>query len=133
MTVVQKFLSDIERVKKVSRQKTADCGYNGLREELARLFEKTTSCPTDLPHSLFEYWENTCIFNSADLTWEPEQKNAEKLAGMLALLENSDEYTNTLTAQDWQEIGRLVNFEADDLPVDILQQLMSVLVSKGAY
>ena len=27
----------------------------------------------------------------------------------------------------------LVNYEADDLPVDILQSMMSVLVSKGAY
>ena len=42
-------------------------------------------------------------------------------------------YFDTLTNEDWQEIGRLVNFEAEDLPVEILQQLMAVLVSKGAY
>ena len=52
---------------------------------------------------------------------------------MLALLEDSDEYSDTLSDSDWQEIGRLVNFEAEDLPVDLLQQLMKVLVSKGAY
>ena len=52
---------------------------------------------------------------------------------MLAFMEDSDEYADTLTDDDWQEMGRLVNFEAEDLPVDILQSLMSVLVSKGAY
>ena len=52
---------------------------------------------------------------------------------MLAFMENSDEYFETLTNEDWQEMGRLVNFEAEDLPVDILQDMMSVLVSKGAY
>ena len=133
MTVIQKFLSDVERTKKVSRQKGVMGGYNSIRQELAKLFENATTCPADLPHSLFEYWENKYIFTSADLTWEPETANSERLAGMLALLEDSDEYFDTLSEEDWQEIGRLVNFEAEDLPVEILQQLMAVLVSKGAY
>jgi len=133
MTIVEKFLSDIERTKKVSREKGVTGGYKSIRQDLARLFENATSCPTDLPHSLFEYWENTYIFTSADLTWEPESAKCERLAAMLALLEDSDEYFDCLTDDDWQEIGRLVNFEAEDLPVDILQQLMTVLVSKGAY
>ena len=133
MTNIGKFLSDIEKIKKVARQKVAAGGYNAIREEICRLFENTATCPTDLPHSLFEYWENTYIFTAADLTWEPETANCERLAAMLAFLEDSDEYFDTLTDNDWQEIGRLVNFEAEDLPVDILQSLMSVLVSKGAY
>jgi hypothetical protein len=133
MTNIGKFLSDIEKIKKVSRQKGVADGYNGIREELCRLFENATTCPTDLPHSLFEYWENTSIFTAADLTWLPEQEQSEKLAAMLAFMEDSDEYADTLTDDDWQEMGRLVNFEAEDLPVDILQSLMSVLVSKGAY
>ena len=133
MTNIGKFLSDIEKIKKISRQKGVTGGYNSIREELCRLFENAATCPTDLPHSLFEYWENSCIFTSSDLTWEPEQAHCEKLAAMLAFMEDSDEYFDTLTNEDWQEIGRLVNFEAEDLPVDILQQLMTVLVSKGAY
>ena len=133
MTSIGKFLTDIERIKKFARQNGTNGGYNSIREELCKLFENATTCPTDLPHSLFEYWENTYIFTSEDLTWEPEQSNCEKLAGMLAFMEDSDEYTDTLSDEDWQEIGRLVNFEAEDLPVDILQSLMTVLVSKGAY
>ena len=133
MNTIDKFLSDIEKAKKYARQKGTAGGYNAVRGELERLFENASSCPTDLPHSLFEYWENTYIFTSADLTWEPESDKCQKLAAMLAFLEDSDEYSDTLSDSDWQEIGRLVNFEAEDLPVDLLQQLMKVLVSKGAY
>ena len=52
---------------------------------------------------------------------------------MLAFLEDSDEFQNLLTQKDWQELRHLVNYEAEDLPVDILQSLMRVLVEKGAY
>lgn len=133
MTTIDKFLSDIEKAKKYARQKGTAGGYNAVRGELERLFENASSCPTDLPHSLFEYWENTYIYTASDLTWEPEQANCERLAAMLAFMENSNEYTDILTDSDWQEIGRLVNYEAEDLPVNILQELMMVLVSKGAY
>ena len=42
-------------------------------------------------------------------------------------------YPNLLIQKDWQELGDLVNYEAEDLPVDVLQSLMRVLVEKGAY
>ena len=52
---------------------------------------------------------------------------------MLAFLEDSDEFQSVLTQKDWQELRDLVNYEAEDLPVDVLQSLMRVLVEKGAY
>ena len=51
----------------------------------------------------------------------------------LAFLENSDEYQELISDSDWEEFGRLVNFEAEDLDVGVLQDLMKILVSKGAY
>ena len=72
MTNIEKFVSDIEKAKKFARQNgVAGGGYNAVRGEIARLFENATSCPTDLPRSLLEYWENTYIYTSADLTVEP--------------------------------------------------------------
>ena len=134
MTIVEKFISDIEKTKKYARQnKPGFSGYESIKKDIQSLFERSTSCPTDLPHSLFEYWENAYIYTASDLSWEPEAANCERLAAMLALMEDSDEYFDTLSNKDWQEIGQLVNYEADDLPVDILQSMMSVLVSKGAY
>ena len=134
MTDIGKFLSDVEKIKKHARNnKPGFSGYNDIRDEIRNLFERATSCPMGLPGSIYEYWENTYVFNSTDLMYEPSDENTGKLAAMLAFLNNSDEDQDLISDGDWQEIGRLVNYEAEDLPVNILQELMMVLVSKGAY
>lgn len=134
MTDIGKFLSDIQRIKKHDRQNhSGNPDYNRIFRDLNSLFLRSTSCPADLARSVFEYWENEYIFNSQNQKEEPSEENSQKLAAMLAFLEDSDEFQNLLTQKDWQELGDLVNYEAEDLPVDILQSLMRVLVEKGAY
>ena len=134
MTDIGKFLSDIQRIKKHDRQNNSgNPDYNRIFRELNSLFLRSTSCPADLARSVFEYWENEYIFNSQNQKEEPSEENSQKLAAMLAFLEDSDEFQSVLTQKDWQELGDLVNYEAEDLPVDILQSLMRVLVEKGAY
>ena len=134
MTDIGKFLSDLDKVKKYARNnKPGFSGYNDIRDDIRNLFERATSCPMGLPGSIFEYWENTYILNGADLTYEPSADNAAKLGAFLAFIDNRDEDRDLISDEDWQELGRLVNYEAEDLPVDILQELMMVLVSKGAY
>lgn len=134
MTDIGKFLSDIQRIKKHDRQNhSGNPDYNRIFRDLNSLFLRSTSCPADLARSVFEYWENEYIFNSQNQKEEPSEENSQKLAAMLAFLEDSDEFQNLLTQKDWQELGDLVNYEAEGLPVDILQSLMRVLVEKGAY
>ena len=134
MTDIGKFLSNIQRIKKYDRQNNSgNPDYNRIFRELNSLFLRSTSCPADLARSVFEYWENEYIFNSQNQKEEPSEENSQKLAAMLAFLEDSDEFQSVLTQKDWQELGDLVNYEAEDLPVDILQSLMRVLVEKGAY
>lgn len=134
MTDIGKFLSDIQRIKKHDRQNhSGNPDYNRIFRDLNSLFLRSTSCPADLARSVFEYWENEYIFNSKNQKEEPSEENSQKLAAMLAFLENSDEFQSVLTQKDWQELRDLVNYEAEDLPVDILQSLMRVLVEKGAY
>lgn len=134
MTDIGKFLSDIQRIKKHDRQNhSGNPDYNRIFRDLNSLFLRSTSCPADLARSVFEYWENEYIFNSKNQKEEPSEENSQKLAAMLAFLEDSDEFQNLLTQKDWQELRDLVNYEAEDLPVDILQSLMRVLVEKGAY
>ena len=134
MTDIGKFLSDIQRIKKHDRQNhSGNPDYNRILRELNSLFLRSTSCPADLARSVFEYWENEYIFNSQNQKEEPSEENSQKLAAMLAFLEDSDEFQNLLTQKDWQELRDLVNYEAEDLPVDVLQSLMRVLVEKGAY
>lgn len=134
MTDIGKFLSDIQRIKKHDRQNhSGNPDYNRIFRDLNSLFLRSTSCPADLARSVFEYWENEYIFNSQNQKEEPSEENSQKLAAMLAFLEDSDEFQNLLTQKDWQELRDLVNYEAEDLPVDVLQSLMRVLVEKGAY
>lgn len=134
MTDIGKFLSDIQRIKKHDRQNhSGNPDYNRIFRDLNSLFLRSTSCPADLARSVFEYWENEYVFNSQNQKEEPSEENSQKLAAMLAFLEDSDEFQNLLTQKDWQELRDLVNYEAEDLPVDVLQSLMRVLVEKGAY
>ena len=129
MTDIGKFLSDVEKIKKHARNnKPGFSGYNDLRDDLRNFFERATSCPMGLPGSVFEYWENTYILNGADLTYEPSTDNSAKLGAFLAFLDNSDEDQDLITNEDWQELGRLVNYEAEDLPVDILQDLTKLKI-----
>lgn len=134
MTDIGKFLSDIQRIKKHDRQNNGgNPDYNRIFRDLNSLFLRSTSCPADLARSVFEYWENEYIFNSQNQKEEPSEEKSQKLAAMLAFLEDSDEFQSVLTQKDWQELRDLVNYEAEDLPVDVLQSLMRVLVEKGAY
>lgn len=133
MTDIGKFLSDVEKLKKHERQNSGKCDYNKIQNDLRNLFERSTTCPTQLPGSVFEYWENTYIFKSENFAEEPTQDNIYKLGAFLAFLDNSDEDQDLVSQEDWLEIARLVNYEAEDLPVDVLQDLMMILVSKGAY
>ncbi|MBR5647234.1 MAG: hypothetical protein IKX23_11395 [Treponema sp.] len=134
MTDIGKFLSDVEKIKKHERQNNSGkCDYNRIKNDLRSLFERSTSCPIGLPGSIFEYWETTYILTSPDISEEPTSDSIGKLGAMLAFLDNSDEDQELLTNDDWKEIGQLVNYEAEDLPVDILQDMMMILVSKGAY
>ena len=134
MTDIGKFLSDVQKLMKHDRQNNSSkSDYNRIKNDLRNIFERATSCPGELPGSVFEYWENEYVYNSTDMANEPSQENANKLGAFLAFLDNSDEDQDLISDHDWQEIGQLVNYEAEELPVDILQDLMMILVNKGAY
>lgn len=134
MTDINKFLTDIQKSLKYDRHNNGGkSDYNRVKNDIQRLFERTTSCPGSLPHSIFDYWENEYIWKSQNITEEPSEKNQNLLAAFLAFLDNSDEYQDFISNKDWEELGRLVNFEAEELPVEVLQDLMKILVSKGVY
>ena len=134
MTDISKVLSDIQKSLKHDRQNNSGkSDYNRVKNDLRRLFERNAAAVGELADSVFEYWENEYIYRSADINAEPTEENQNRLAAYLAFLENSDEFQDYVNDADWQEFGRLVNFEAEDLDVDVLQDLMKILVSKGAY
>ena len=134
MTDIAKFLTDAKKILKFDRQNNSGkSDFDRIENNLRSLFDRSTSCPGQLPNTVFAYWVSEYVATSADMKAEPSDENLDRLAAMLAFLENSDEGQEVLTDDDWQEIGELVNDEAEDLPINILQDLMSILVSKGAY
>ena len=134
MTDINKFLSDVQKSLKHDRQNNSGkSDYNRVKNDLRRLFERNAFAVGELSDSVFEYWENEYIYRSENLANEPSSENQNRLAAFLAFLESSDEYQELISDKDWSEFGRLVNFEAEDLDVDVLQDLMKILVSKGAY
>lgn len=134
MTDIRKFLADVQKSKKMCRQNNSgNYDYYKVADQIRKNFCRATSCPTELPDTIFGYWENQYVLCSPDLQNEPSDANLDKLAAMLAFLGNSDELQELLTDEDWQEIGDLVGYEAEDLPIDILQDLMKILVDHNAY
>lgn len=134
MTNIEKFITDSQKTIKFDRQKNnGKANYNSLQNNLLNLFLRTSSCPGELPKSIFQYWEKKYIYNSSDFEYEPKEENINKLAGFLGFLENTQENQEFISDEDWKELSQLVNYEADDLPLHILQDLMALLVSQGKY
>lgn len=134
MTEIGKFSSDVQKLLKHERQNNSgNLSYQKIEKQLRKLFENATTCPGELPGSVFEYWQNTYIYTSADLGEDPSAEHIQKLSAFLAFLDTSDEDEELITDEDWEELNQLVNYEADELPIETLTGLMQILVSKGTY
>ncbi|MCI1207962.1 MAG: hypothetical protein LKF96_00755 [Treponema sp.] len=133
MTDIQKFLSDSRRIVK---QEYADYGerYDGIQasRKIMTLFVKNNQGLAELPESLADYWFTTFVSNSPDPANEPTEEHMEKIAALHSFLNNEEEETDSLDKKDWKEIARLVNFEAEALPIGTLSEMMSMLLSKKA-
>ena len=133
MTEIEKFTSDVAKLRKMDRHdnnNTSD--YNRLSEKLASLFERTAQVDKSLAGTIFDYWEKSCIWNQADLSEVPSEEDVAKLAGFLAFLNNSDENSNYVSDEDWRELAELVNYEAEDMDIQKLTELMAILVEHRA-
>lgn len=132
MDIVQKFTSDIDRVKKHNRDSSGKLNINNAVKQIASLFENANRGMCNLPHALTDYWISTYVNPNVDSCINDiSSEITDKLIAMFAFLNNSDD-TECLVLDDWREIADAVNYEAEDLPMDLLSQLMSTLVSKKA-
>ncbi len=133
MTDIHKFKADVRRVLKHVRADN-NGRYDSVRacKDIVELFIRSTSVQGELPNSLAEYWQRTYIDESKNPSEEPSEQNINRLGAILSFLENTDEDEEFLSESDWQMLGELVNYEAGDLPIEVLQNLMSKIVEKGA-
>ena len=131
MDSIQKFVSDIEKIKKRER---AGGSYSGEKagREVQSLFDRNNKMLGEVSHSISDYWLNTYILASENLSEEPSEKSIQKIAAMQALLDGDDELTGALDKSDWKSLCQIVNVEAEDIPLDSLNSLMSLFVDHQA-
>ncbi|NLC92775.1 MAG: hypothetical protein GX677_04830 [Treponema sp.] len=128
-----KFSSDVQKLIKHCRQENNGIiNYNKISHDLENLFERASSCPGELPSSIFEYWEKEYVLRSSTLTNEPSEENLNKLKAFFSFLDNSNENPEYINENDWVQLGQLVTYEAEDLPVNILTDLMAIIVDHKA-
>ena len=133
MTDIQKFSSDVKKIIKMNRFQDGSLNLEDTCEKIIQQFERASSVPASLSGSVASYWKTTYIDTSNEQENEPTQEHLDVLCGFLSFLENSDENFDLISNSDWKELSELVNCEADTLPIEILQQLMSILVERGVF
>lgn len=134
MDNIQKLYSDIEKIKKHNRNSSGTLDLNKVATQVSEMFQRNNRDFCDLPNSLAEYWVKTYVYPQIDLNANDlSQESVGKLCAMQAFLDNDiEDDTDCLTLDDWKQIAAFVNFEAEDMPIDLLSQMMSILVEKRA-
>lgn len=133
MTDVEKFTSDVAKLKKMDRHEHNNVNdYTRLSNPLADLFAKSSQVEKSLAGTIFDYWEKNYIWNQTDLSEAPTDSDVAKLSAFLAFLNNSDENAELVTDDDWKNLAELVNYEAEDMDIEKLTELMSILVDHHA-
>lgn len=134
MDNIQKLYSDIEKIKKHNRNSSGTLDLNKVATQVSEMFQRNNRDFCDLPNSLAEYWVKTYVYPQIDLNANDlSQESVDKLCAMQAFLDNDiEDDTDCLTLDDWKQIAAFVNFEAEDMPIDLLSQMMFILVEKRA-
>ncbi|MFA6855769.1 MAG: hypothetical protein WCR31_01040 [Treponema sp.] len=133
MTDIEKFRSDIQRI--VKRERNQNGGrYDAVHasRQAAELLVRNARLPGALPRSIADYWLSQYIQNSISPENEPTDIHTDKLGAMMSFLNGSTEDGDLLSDDDWIEIGQLTGCEAEDLPIEVLSALMTILVDRKA-
>lgn len=132
MTNVEKFRADVARsLKHIRADNNGRYDSQKAVKDVVALFLRQSSLKGSLASSLAEYWQKTYIDESKNPLDEPTEENISRLCAIFSFLENSHEYEESLNDDDWRMISELVNYEAEDLPIETLQSLMETIVEKG--
>lgn len=128
MTDIDKFYSDADKL--VTRASVPGSSFAGkLKSELSRLFLIWTRDYGQLGTAFCEYWH---ITYGDSLSTENDRKAAvEWLASALCLLSGCFTKEMDFPDRDWQEIRDIISAEAEDLDIDMLMSIMSIIVERG--
>ncbi|SRR5574344_780762 len=128
-----KFLADARRIIKFERAQNGG-RYNAMSacRKIAELFIKRNAAITSLAESVSDYWLNNYVMLSQNQAEEPSDENLDRICAMQNFLEGIDTDNEILTDKDWHELADLTNYEAEDMPLDLLNSIMTIVVDKGA-
>ncbi len=134
MNNTDKLLADIAQLKKRDLSENGNV-YDGERfcRKINNLFASNNRFIGETAASFVDYWFNTYILASKDIKNEPSRENMDRLVAIQSILDGSSEQTECLSKEDWKELCSIVDTEADDLPLDVLNELMSLFVEKQAF
>ena len=106
MDLIQKFSSDVEKIKKHYRAEHQT--YNGeeVCNQVAAFFEQQNRDVASLAHSYASYWKEAYILPSQNMEEEPTREHID--------------------------LCQLTNYEAEDLPLELLSSLMKNFVDNQA-
>ena len=134
MNSIDKFLSDIQKTIKYDRANNGG-HYDAKRActQIAKLFANNNRHIDSLARSISNYWLNTYILSSSDLEKEPSEENIERIKAFQSFVDNDEEADfSVLTADDWETLRDFVDDEAENLDLDILQNMMNLILQNGA-
>lgn len=134
MDNIQKLISDIEKIKKHYYAEHSN-NYDGEKvcSQIKDLFAKSNRNLNIVAESFAEHWYDKYIASSVDIKNEPSQDNINRLAALQSIIDGEPEYTELLEDDDWKSLCETVSAEAEDIPIDTLNSLMSIFLDKKAF
>ncbi|MBO5137635.1 MAG: hypothetical protein J6B81_03945 [Spirochaetaceae bacterium] len=133
MNEIEKFRADVRRIIKYERADNIKV-YDGIQvaKKIGQLFCKLNPSLGNLPASIVDYWLESMEQDTTVVAEQPSEKNIDWLVAALSFLEGMASECQCFTQSDWKKMSELINYEAEDLPLDHLSSLMSILVEKRA-
>ncbi|HQB88407.1 MAG TPA: hypothetical protein PLJ76_05290 [Treponemataceae bacterium] len=126
MTNLDKFYSD-------AHKSLARADRNGspttLAAELQRSFMEWTRSYGNLAENFWTFW----LDRYADALGNTDNRGIaiDRLVSLMALLTGSFDDTMDFSNEEWEDIREIVSAEAEDMEMDRLMEIMSVIVSRG--
>ena len=134
MSDSSKFLADIQRIKKHVRAENGGA-YDGAKvcRQIAELFTNNNRNVQELARSVADYWLNSYVLASENLENEPSEENVARISLFQNFLDgDGDEDYSIFTADDWETLKDFCDDEAENMDLDSLQNLMSIILDNGA-
>lgn len=132
MDNISKLYADTQRIKKHYRAEHNKYDGSQVCIQIKEFFARNNNHIKSLALSYADYWFDTYIMNSLELENEPTEQHLKILGSIQALIDNSQDQITDLNKQDWKELCDLTNYEADDLPLEFLNDIMIIFVDHQA-